>query len=656
MHIMPNEQLAAYVEAEVTKGVGRNEIAKALIAAGWPQEEVTSTMIALSVPVAGVSVEPVVSSFAPVPPSSPVVPPFPPLNKPLSAPIPAMPAPLVPVRNESSDSSGSSSDANSEKLPGVFALIQTAIDLYRARFSTILKIVCVEALVGMVGMAVLGFSVAVGVVSGAVLFAGTAKTALYAFMGIGTLVAIAFGILLIWLSTWIMLALYHAIRGAAESIEFKEAFRRARPQIWALVWIGVLSGLTVLGALMLFAALPAAFVYFGATLFLGTSTPIPVIIAGIVGGCAALAVVAIFGTWFFFTTWILVDTDTRGIPAILASRRLAYERFGAVFGRWLALAVLTGLATIPISIVSSIISHVFPEGARHYFTGFVNQVAMFVILYPVLFAAMFSLYEAVKMRTSTVDAMTGRGKIIVLAGFGVLGALLLPFVAAVLLTSLHTALGNSFDKVRTADIGMVQNQLEIYQSTHGEYPPALSVLATPGAGPFVIPSSLLQDPLTHVPFTYQVAADGGSYTVCATMSTLKLSCVHGSSVSTTTSSFVETSSITWKFDAAGVDAQAVPLTNVTLIVGDKTYPVGKYQRTCKVISDLSSPWFGTSVIEGETGTEVSGVRCYYGGGGDEIGVFKEGTALVVKRGEISEPQGPGSGGAFRGNFETLFTL
>lgn len=102
----------------------------------------------------------------------------------------------------------------------------------------------------------------------------------------------------------------------------------------------------------------------------------------------------------------------------------------------------------------------------------------------------------------------------------------------------------------------------------------------------------------------------------------------------------------WIFTSAGEDAASgAPFTKVTLQAGDKTHELGVYQGSCSEIKDSS--W---GLLE----NEQEGAICWWAGGGTEIGIFKEGEKLIVKKGAIEE--GTAEGGGFRGNFKTLVEL
>ncbi len=88
-----------------------------------------------------------------------------------------------------------------------------------------------------------------------------------------------------------------------------------------------------------------------------------------------------------------------------------------------------------------------------------------------------------------------------------------------------------------------------------------------------------------------------------------------------------------------------PMTAVELQIDEEKRTVGTYEGSCFVIEE--SEW---KLYEGE----ISGVICWWAGGGTEIGIFEENGVRVVKVGTIEEgsPEEPG----IRGNFETLFAL
>jgi hypothetical protein len=122
----------------------------------------------------------------------------------------------------------------------------------------------------------------------------------------------------------------------------------------------------------------------------------------------------------------------------------------------------------------------------------------------------------------------------------------------------------------------------------------------------------------------------------------------GSEQATTT---LQPKVLSWSFKDEDIDeAIGAPRTSVALIVDDTSYDAGTYNGSCQTIT-ANGGVDGTGLAAGE----LTGVQCWFAGGGDEIGVFTEGDVMVLKHGELGEPQGDGTG-AFRGNFTTLLTI
>ena len=82
--------------------------------------------------------------------------------------------------------------------------------------------------------------------------------------------------------------------------------------------------------------------------------------------------------------------------------------------------------------------------------------------------------------------------------------------------------------------------------------------------------------------------------------------------------------------------------DVVLTADGKKYPLGHYDGNCTTMA--SSSW---KLLNGE----LTGVICYFAGGGQELGIFKEDGLYLVKVGELSEPTEESPG--VRGNFRVL---
>ena len=98
----------------------------------------------------------------------------------------------------------------------------------------------------------------------------------------------------------------------------------------------------------------------------------------------------------------------------------------------------------------------------------------------------------------------------------------------------------------------------------------------------------------------------------------------------------------WKFEQAAEKGGA-PQTTVMLMHDTESRKIGTYAGSCAEIA-----------TENLQPGQVSGVLCWFAGGGDEIGVFEEGGEYVVKVGQQEESSAESDG--FRGNFETVLEL
>lgn len=92
----------------------------------------------------------------------------------------------------------------------------------------------------------------------------------------------------------------------------------------------------------------------------------------------------------------------------------------------------------------------------------------------------------------------------------------------------------------------------------------------------------------------------------------------------------------------GADKSEVTLTHEGLVK-----VVGTYEGHCAVIGGANSPWPLAA-------NEVTGTICSWAHAGDEVGIFFENGAYVVKHGTFKE--GTADEPGTRGGYETLFTI
>lgn len=110
--------------------------------------------------------------------------------------------------------------------------------------------------------------------------------------------------------------------------------------------------------------------------------------------------------------------------------------------------------------------------------------------------------------------------------------------------------------------------------------------------------------------------------------------------------------MSWIFTEAMPDESlSMPRTTVALRVG---CPLGV--RACEesVIQAGTFPGLCTVIEQPESQNELTGVLCWFAGGGDEVGVFEEGQHLILKKGQLGEPTAETN--AFRGNFVDIAVI
>ena len=99
----------------------------------------------------------------------------------------------------------------------------------------------------------------------------------------------------------------------------------------------------------------------------------------------------------------------------------------------------------------------------------------------------------------------------------------------------------------------------------------------------------------------------------------------------------------WKFSYTDSTEDGLPRTDIALISNGDIYDVGAHAGSCSQIEPKNL-----------LPNEVSAVLCWWAGGGDELGVFKEGAQYVVKQG--TQDEGTDEELGSRGGFEQLFVI
>lgn len=185
---MVTQQLLDYIHQQTGLGKSKEEIASALLAAGWKPDDVNQA-----------------------------------LNNPAGAngvPIPT-----------------------AVEFPSAGKIFNEAWALYKTRFKTLIAI----SLIPFLCFLIIGFIFGVGYIS-LKISSNTGSLSMPLIYIIGLVVAI----FLIYVAIWGSTASLFAIKDSAEAIGWKESFRRSRPYIGAFFTTGLLSGLAVLGGFILF--------------------------------------------------------------------------------------------------------------------------------------------------------------------------------------------------------------------------------------------------------------------------------------------------------------------------------------------------------------------------------------------------------------------
>ena len=135
-----------------------------------------------------------------------------------------------------------------------------------------------------------------------------------------------------------------------KDIGLKEIYKAAWKKLLPFLWLAIISYFLLIGAYLFF------------------------IIPGI-----------LFGIWFFFSTFVLVCEDKRGVKAILKSKEYVHKKWWAVFGRLLFMVFIIGIFAVMLEFGSFVFS----------FFDFLSFVFSIVVT-PILFIYYYLMYEDIK--------------------------------------------------------------------------------------------------------------------------------------------------------------------------------------------------------------------------------------------------------------------
>lgn len=253
---MINQQTIDYVDQQTKLGKNEEEIKTALLGVGWKAEDIAAAFASLK-------------SGVPVP-------------------------------------------VNSE-LPKARQILSESWIIYKNRFKTLIAIILIPTACYLV---LLFLAAIISVTAAAVLKQSSPNVIIWVVAGILGLIALIF---LIYVYIWSAVAQLYAIKDQAESIGWKEAFKRSRPKITPFFSTNLLSGLAVLGGLILF------------------------IIPGI-----------IFGLWFCQAPYVVVEEGLTNTAALKRSKYYVKGRIGQIFGKLFYVGIITLGLYIGLAIILSL--------------------------------------------------------------------------------------------------------------------------------------------------------------------------------------------------------------------------------------------------------------------------------------------------------------
>ncbi|MBI4053919.1 MAG: hypothetical protein HY397_01155 [Candidatus Doudnabacteria bacterium] len=373
---MITQELLNYTRQQLAQGASRETVKETLLAQGWPLADIQAALAS-------------------------------------AGDIPAPPSPAAA--------------AGPVALSSATMLLKESWKIYSQRFKTLIGIQL--AVVVLIILAVLVFGLAFGFNA-----QNSPKDVAYTegnIIAIMTL-AIFFIVAFIYLQIWTQVATLFAIKDRRENIGIKESFRRARHLLGSYFWLGLVSGMVMMGGYLLF----------------------------FVPGLIISVLVS-------FAVYVFVAEGHKGMDALLKSRDYVKGRWGSVFWRWVVLVGALIIIYVPFFIVVR-----FNENLGNLA---VQIVAFFAAPYIYVFGSL--LYENLKSTRPELASAAPSGSKTKYIALAVLGILVVPAIlVATVFVSLNSARGKSRDAQRINHIRILQNRLDLYQFDYGTYPASLREL------------------------------------------------------------------------------------------------------------------------------------------------------------------------------------
>jgi hypothetical protein len=264
---MITKELLEFTKQQMALGKSKEEIKNALIGQGWHEADIEETLASVS-------------------PSAPVV---------------------------------ADTHFPTGQLPRAKEIFSEAWKIYRARFKTLIAINVIP---------VLAFVLA------AVVFSGGGWLAFYlnkvfhislvGFGIAGVLVGLIAAVLLIYLGVWGTVAELVAIKDHGEAIGWKESYRRSRNKMKSFFSSNLLSGLAVVGGMILF------------------------VIPGI-----------IFALWFSQVSYVVIEENLKNTAALKQSKSYVKGRLRKVFGKLFYMVFITIVVYLVFGVLVGLIYKAF---------------------------------------------------------------------------------------------------------------------------------------------------------------------------------------------------------------------------------------------------------------------------------------------------------
>lgn len=447
---MINKDIFDYIKNQVQKGRSKEEIKSALTSAGWQMADIDEAFICAE------------------------------------SNIPIAPAPTsAPYSYQARQGS-----QNAATLPSPTDLLKETWGIYKARFKTFAGIILVQfaPLVIMLIIGILSFIPMQSHVGGSG-YEITVKI-VNLLLAILAIITILF---LIIMQFWGQSSLIFAIKDNEENIGVKESYRRGWSKIGSIFWVGLLSGIIVLGGFMFF------------------------VIPGI-----------IFSTWFSLAAMIVVAESLGGMNALLKSKSYVAGYWWEVFWRFLFI----GLVLFGVNLIFAI-----PAGIVNFIAGLtksgllsaIGMIFSFIgnivalLLAPLTVIYTFLVYKNLKAIKGDIVSVFSNGEKVKFIIAGILGILLFFgfIIGLIIFGSLGGVRDKAMDAQRQSDIQSLQAPLLLYADDHNDlFPASLNQLV-----PEYIPGVPI-DPKTKLPYEYQQLKDGEDFELCVKLEKGKKKCIN----------------------------------------------------------------------------------------------------------------------------------